>query len=240
MRSFTGTQKQVTNVDKKLINQFNATKGLTSQLKQNRAKNTEEKRPTLFASVGKELLKQAQQEKQDEKLHPKHSGSQMNIESEVRALSNFQKPNFNPKVEEMVKKQRYSRRERHIKVTDDFENWVQKLNADLDDGYKGIKSDVVDYFKLSDIEIEEYFNSMSDEYLLSREKELLDEMRLLIEEHEKNRNERVQGLDTRLDSQEQERKDNLDFFVENWENQLNEIAFMLKPEKKIMKKMPNM
>lgn len=61
----------------------------------------------------------------------------------------------------------------------------------MDDGYKGIKSDVVDYFKLSDIEIEEYFNSMSDEYLLSREKELLDEMRLLIEEHEKNRNERV-------------------------------------------------
>ena len=44
------------------------------------------------------------------------------------------------------------------------------------EGYGAIKSDVVDYFKLSDIEIEEYFKSMSDEYLLSREKELLDEM----------------------------------------------------------------
>lgn len=44
---------------------------------------------------------------------------------------------------------------------------------------------------MSDIEIEEYFNAMTDEYLLSREKELLDEMKLLVEEHERKRNERV-------------------------------------------------
>lgn len=33
-----------------------------------------------------------------------------------------------------------------------------------------IKKEIVEYFKFSDIEIEEYFNSMSDDYLLSRER----------------------------------------------------------------------
>lgn len=63
----------------------------------------------------------------------------------------------------------------------------------------------MEYFKLSDIEIEEYFNSMSDEYLLTREKEILEEMVHMISDHEQKRNDRVHGLDERLDEQETEK-----------------------------------
>lgn len=44
-----------------------------------------------------------------------------------------------------------------------------------------IKKEIVEYFKFSDIEIEEYFNSMSDDYLLSREKDILEEMKTMID-----------------------------------------------------------
>lgn len=132
----------------------------------------------------------------------------------------------------MIKKQRESRRERHIKTNIDFEEWIEKLNIDIDEGYEEIKSEIVDYFKYSDIEIEEYFNAMTDDYLMSREKEILEEMIAMINEHEKKREEKVQGLDKRLDSQEGERKQNLLFFCENLENQLIDIAFILEPEVK--------
>lgn len=101
-------------------------------------------------------------------LNPK-GGNEFSIESEIRALSNYQKPVYNPKTEEMIKKQRESRRDRHIKTLVDYENWVENLNLDIEEGYKEIKDEVVEYIRYNDIEITEYFNSMSDDYLMSRE-----------------------------------------------------------------------
>jgi predicted nuclease with TOPRIM domain len=55
---------------------------------------------------------------------------------------------------------------------------------------------------------------MSDAELMLRERDLLEEMHRMVEEHARRRTDRVQGLDRRLDELEDEREKNLYFFTQ--------------------------
>jgi len=62
----------------------------------------------------------------------------------------------------MIKKQRESRREKHIKTLNDFEKWTESLAKDAIDNYAEIKEDIEGYFVQNDKELNEYFDKFSD------------------------------------------------------------------------------
>jgi len=53
----------------------------------------------------------------------------------------------------MIKKQRESRREKHIKTLNDFEKWTESLAKDAIDNYAEIKEDIEGYFVQHDKEL---------------------------------------------------------------------------------------
>ena len=52
--------------------------------------------------------------------------------------------------QDLIARQRESRRDRHIQQYKEFEKWVERLNKNLDEAYKDIKKEVVDFFENSD------------------------------------------------------------------------------------------
>lgn len=80
----------------------------------------------------------------------------------------------------MIKKQRESRRDKHIKTLNDFEKWTESLANDVIDSYAEIKEDIEGYFTLNDEELNSYFDKFTDKELLSREKDLLDEINQIV------------------------------------------------------------
>ncbi|KAL4438837.1 hypothetical protein ABPG74_016557 [Tetrahymena malaccensis] len=228
MKTFTGTQRQSQNLDKLTMMQFKATTDLHSQLVKERKKIDSTR---VFVNTGKELLKQARIEKMNEKLNPIKD---MTIESEVIALSNFSKPFTHPRTQEMIQKQRESRRDRHIKTLNDFEKWTESLSNDVVDSYTEIKHDIEDYFIQHDKELNAYFDKFSDQELLKREKDLLDEINQIVVECGIKKENKVDNLDNRLEDLEKEREKNLKFFCDKLEFTLIDIAFELEPQVKVL------
>ena len=147
MKPFTGTQRLSESSDKVTMLQFKATTDLHNSLMKERKKSDSSR---VFVNTGKELLKQARIEKMNERLNPIKD---ITIESEVIALSNYAKPFTHPRTQEMIKKQRESRREKHIKTLNDFEKWTESLAKDAIDNYAEIKEDIEGYFVQHDKEL---------------------------------------------------------------------------------------
>ena len=89
-------------------------------------------------------------------------------------------------LQDLISRQRESRRDRHIQQYNEFEKWVERLNKNLDEAYKDIKKDVIDFFENSDkckvwliiiLAIIKYYDNLSDEELIKQEKVLLDSMK---------------------------------------------------------------
>jgi hypothetical protein len=58
---------------------------------------------------------------------------------------------------------------------------METLEGDVNESYTQIRKDIESYFEVSNQEITEYFNNKTDVYLLSREKEILQEMKSFVE-----------------------------------------------------------
>lgn len=180
----------------------------------------------VFVSTGKELIKQAHIEKQLQNTYK----TQISLESEVVALSNYQKPPVREQTRELIAKQKESRRDRHIKATKEFEKWVERLTKNIDEAYKDIRQDVIGFFEESDHAINAYYESLTDDKLLSREIEFIDDLKNIIHDHKSRRDDKVSNLDQRLDELEDERTRSLQFFRDKYFNNLFEISFILEPQ----------
>lgn len=124
-------------------------------------------------NTGKELVKQARIEKANEKLNPTKD---ISVESEVIALSNYGKPFTHTRTQEMIAKQKESRRDRHIKTLNDFGKWTESLSKDVIESYADIKFDIERAFEQQDKDLHAYFQTFTDKELLRREKDILDEL----------------------------------------------------------------
>ena len=76
--------------------------------------------------------------------------SKFTIESEVVSLPNRLMVESLPRTQELLKKQRESRRERHIKAMNEYEKVQEFLEKKTADDYNAIKQEISDFFKASD------------------------------------------------------------------------------------------
>lgn len=66
-------------------------------------------------------------------------------------------------------------------MLNDFEGWIVKVQETLNTNLGDIKSDVDDFFRISDKQIKDYFESLSDSELLSRKIEVVSEIQSTVE-----------------------------------------------------------
>lgn len=156
------------------------------------------------------------------------------IASEVIALSNYSKPFTHPRTQEMIAKQKESRRDRHIKTLNDFEKWTESLAHDAAESYIDIKHDIAKYFEDQDKDLTLYFDKFTDAALLKREKDILNELNTVVVDCGKRKEAKVDNLDDRLEALEKEREKNLTFFCDKLQFALIDIAFELEPQVNVM------
>ena len=80
------------------------------------------------------------------------------------------------KTKNMIEKQIDSRRTRHIKLITDFDNWKEKMYAAVAKNYSEIKIDSEEFLAKKDKDINQYWSEIKESYLLTREKEILEEI----------------------------------------------------------------
>lgn len=118
----------------------------------NKALAKERKREDMAAFVtsdgGKALLTQHREEKMDRR--PQFKVDNTAFEAEVRALENHVKLENNPRTEEMIRKQRDSRRQRHIQTLNEFERITDELESNVQVHYQTIKQDITVFLKQSE------------------------------------------------------------------------------------------
>ncbi|KAM3127171.1 hypothetical protein pb186bvf_020726 [Paramecium bursaria] len=205
--------------------QFKASSQLHAALTRDykRNDNSSISRAPINQTSGKEFVKQAQLEKSIQQV-------QHQLASEVASLPKRLKPEFREQTRVLVETQKESRRDRHIKLQNEFERWVNRLTKNIDEAYKDIKRDIFEFFENSDKEINNYYDSLTDEALLKREIDFMDILKKTVSEHKQKRDSKISNLDQRLSDLEKERQRSLELFCNKLQDGLIDVAFQLEPE----------
>lgn len=228
------TQKQLTEIDKKLLLGFKTSSNLHRSLTNNFPKKSPI-HPALLFSNGKtkEYLEQARQELSI-KAKDTTSKEKFLIESDVKSLSSNPKMESNPRTQSMIARQKENRRKRHIDFLNEFENVIETLYATTATNCKGIKDEIQLFFQQSDITINKYLDSLTDGELLTRELDFIDDLAETIKKHREKRSEKLFSLYTLLKDQETERQNTITVLCDKLEEDLFETAFILEPEVKVL------
>ena len=230
------TQKQLTEIDKHLLLGFKTTSNLHRSLTSNFPKKpSSHTNPTLLFSNGKtkEYLEQARKELSI-KARDTSSKEKFLLESDVKSLSSHPKLESNPRTEEMIAKQKQSRRKRHIDFLIEFEIVIEALYKSTDSNCKGIKVEIEFFFQQSDLEINKYLDSLTDGELLTRELDFIDDLNQTIMKHQQKRSDKLFSLYSLLNGQETERQNTITVLCDKLEEDLLETAFFLEPEVKTL------
>jgi golgin subfamily A member 4 len=142
-------QRKVNTVDKQAILSFKTSTDLHNSIKK-----LKDKKPSSSTSAhnfhvshkASDYIKEAK----IERLNAENMQSKFTIESEVVSLPNRLVVESLPRTQELLKKQRESRRERHIKAMNEYEKVQEFLAKKIADDYDAIKKEISDFFKASD------------------------------------------------------------------------------------------
>ena len=122
-------------------------------------------KPTLQAvgTGGKPISKSSLTEKVE--LRDQHEA----IRGQVRSLNTFEIGEASQKLEEMMAKQKVSRRERHIKHLNEYENWLESFYEQLRMAGVETEEEWRIYSVASQKEMTRTLDEFTDEFMLSRE-----------------------------------------------------------------------
>lgn len=234
---FTKTsQKQLTEIDKKLLLGFRTTSNLSNSLQAKVSKKPSLHPALLFSSTKtKEYLEQAHKELSMKARDP-ISQEKFFLENEVKSLTSQPKPQSNARTQEMIAKQKESRRQRHIAAVNEFENVIETLLRTTDSNCEGIKQEINSFFEQSGKTINQYLDSLTDGELLTRELDFIKDLNETIRSHKEKRAEKLFSLYNLLRAQETERQNTITVLCEKLEEDLIETAFFLENEAKALVK----
>lgn len=230
------SQKQLTEIDRKLLLGFKTTSNLSQSLQNQPGKKPGVHPALLFSSTKtKEYLQQAHKELAM-KAHDPVSKEKFLMESDVKSLISQPKPQSNPRTQEMIAKQKESRRQRHIAFVNEFEKVIETLQRTTDGNCEGIKQEINNFFEQSGQTINKYLDSLTDGELLTRELDFIQDLNETIREHKEKRSDKLFSLYNLLKGQETERQNTIAVLCEKLQEDLVETAFFLEDDVKALVK----
>lgn len=118
----------------------------------------------------------------------------------------------------------------HINEMHDFEKDITDLKDISQGKIEALKKEVENYEENLNNIIDQYMNNLSDDHMLQREIDIIDEIEGFGQDIKGRMLLKLENIDKNLDQLEDEFFDSIQDNVDNLEEALVEIAFKLKPE----------
>lgn len=143
------TQKQLTEIDRRLLQGFKTTSNLSASL--SKPPKTKTMSPFLLLSGGEKVKKYVEEAEIEKKSKiSKINEVNLNIENEVKTLGRVKVGEPCLRTEEMIRKQKESRRKRHIDFLKDFEKVVENMEKGGEENEKKVTVEIEAFFRNSD------------------------------------------------------------------------------------------
>lgn len=143
------TQRQLTEIDRRLLRGFKTTSSLSASL--SKPTKTKTMSPFLLLSGGEKVKKYIEDAEIEKKTKiSKRSEVDLIIENEVKTLGSVKVGEPCLRTEEMIRKQKESRRKRHIDFLKDFEKVVETMEKGGEENEKKVTIEIEAFFRNSD------------------------------------------------------------------------------------------
>lgn len=213
-------------LDKPALDSFQASTNLNAALFKERQKS---KNTRVLADSAKELLKEVRLVKELQRSMPRRTGDE-EFEAEIVGLNQYRAPTPNPRTQELVSRITLSRRENHLATLGHFESDLEAYLGSLAEINAVARSEAQEFLKISNSEAEDLAGSLTDEKLLSREKDVLREIEQAVEEQGARRLDKVQAVRAAFAERDAERTQQVRQLTDTLWQKLLDCAFVLEDE----------
>lgn len=198
--------------------------GLHAALKQERVTTK-----SLLQSVGKQVLGQT---KTTAAITAKIERRDMieSMEGQVRALSNYKAPETSDRIENLLQRQKETRRKSHLMLLKEYETWILSLYDQLESQTQEEKAKWWAFSAGSIKDLDSVLYDLRDEVLLGKEYEWISAAFANLARHIRRRNVEAERLRESLFGVETRRQEAVESFLNLLGQKLVDVAFLLKPE----------
>lgn len=220
MRRTESNQKEVTN----MTLAHRGSVGLHAALHQERVTTK-----SLLQSVGKQVLGQT---KTTAAITAKIERRDMieSIEGQVRGLGNYKVPEASERIENLLQRQKESRRKTHLLLLKEYETWIQSLYDQLESQTQEENSKWWAFSAASLKELDSVIDNLRNEVLLGKEYEWIAAAFANLARHIDKRKQEAEKLRQNLTGIERRRQESVESFLNILGAKLVDAAFLLKPE----------
>ena len=152
------------------------------------------------------------------------------LRGQVRGLNTFEIGEASQKLEEMMARQKVSRRDRHLKHLVDYESWLEAFYEQLRVSALETEEEWRLYSAASQREMTRTLDEFTDPFMASKEIEWVQAAYEHLVNHIRKRREEIHSTEDKLQKIEKDRSGTVNRFIAELGQTLNDAAFMLAPQ----------
>ena len=152
------------------------------------------------------------------------------LRGQVRGLNTFEIGEASQKLEEMMARQKVSRRERHLKHLIDYESWLEAFYEQLRVTALEAEEEWRLYSAASQREMTRTLDEFTDSFMASKEIEWVQAAYEHLVNHIRKRREEIHDTQDKLQQIEKDRSGTVNRFIHELGQALNDAAFVLSPQ----------